>query len=154
MKYLLLAVAFAFPTASIAENNSNFSVGIGNDHGGVLGGKYAVNRGENKYYGSLGMLSYSSESGTKIGYGIGWERLIISDKHSAGLFIGTVSTKIKNDKTAIYNGISANYNYYFSGFSTRSFVLGGSVYGGKTSEDESEYDKNSNGLFVKLAYQW
>jgi hypothetical protein len=54
----------------MAENTSNISLGFGLDHG-YLGGKYSINRDKNKYYASLGVLSYSSESGTELGYGLG-----------------------------------------------------------------------------------
>ena len=144
---------FAFSSASMAENSSNISIGLGLDHGGI-GGKYAINRDKNKYYGSIGVLSYSSDTGVDIGYGLGWERLIIEDNHSAGLFIGTVASSMKASTAVTYYGMSANYNYYFSGFSNSSFVLGASIYSGITSEDESRYDKNTDGLYIKVAYQW
>ena len=143
----------ACSSASIAENTSNISLGFGLDHG-YLGGKYAINRDKNKYYASLGVLSYSSESGTELGYGLGWERLIWEDTHSVGLLLGTVSSKIYNERAVNYYGMSANYNYYFSGFTNSSFVLGASIYSGVTSEDESKYDESTSGLLFKIAYQW
>ena len=85
---------------------------------------------------------------------MGWERLIWEDNHSAGLFIGTVSSTIYNETAVIYYGMSANYNYYFSGFTDSSFVLGASLYSGVTLEDESRYDENTSGLLIKIAYQW
>ncbi|KGJ90912.1 hypothetical protein GAB14E_0576 [Colwellia psychrerythraea] len=140
-----------FSTASMAENSENISVGFGLDHG-FLGGKYAINRDKNKYYAALGVLSYSSESGIGLGYGLGWERLIFESNHSAGLFLGTVAATLKSESAITYYGMSANYNYYFSGYSNSSFVLGASVYSGVTSEDV--YDKNTSGLLIKIAYQW
>jgi hypothetical protein len=137
----------------MAEGNENISIGFGLDHG-FLGGKYAINRDKNKYYASLGVLSYSSESGIGLGYGLGWERLIFESNHSAGLFLGTVAAHLKNETAINYYGMAANYNYYFSGFSNSSFVLGASLYGGVTSEDESKYDDNESGILVKIAYQW
>lgn len=146
-------MSLAFSSQSMAENINNISVGLGLDHGNV-GGKYSINQDKNKYYGSIGILSYSRDSGIEFGYGLGWERLILEDKHSAGLFVGTVSSTIKNETSVNYYGMSANYNYYFSGFTNRSFVLGASLYSGVTSEDESKYDKNKSGLLLKVAYQW
>jgi hypothetical protein len=153
IKYLISSIFLAFSSVSMAENTSNISLGFGLDHG-YLGGKYSINRDKNKYYASLGVLSYSSESGTELGYGLGWERLIWEDNHSAGLFIGTVSSTIYNETAVIYYGMSANYNYYFSGFTDSSFVLGASLYSGVTSEDKSRYDENTSGLLIKIAYQW
>lgn len=154
MKYIVMCILFCYSLISFADTDSNLSFGLGHDHAGVVGVKYAINRDQDKYYGSFGLLSYSRFAGTKIGYGLGWERLFLGENNAFGLFAGTVSSHIRNSKAAVYHGVAATYNYYFLGFDEKSFVLGGSVYYGKTFDDDRRFDNNSGGSMVKIAYQW
>lgn len=103
-------------------NDSQLSFGLGTDHG-FLGLKYSINKNRDKYYGSLGVLAYSEGIGTKLGYGLGWERLMFGEKHSLGLFAGTTSAKTSGDRIAAYYGAAVTYNYYWSGFNEKSWVL-------------------------------
>lgn len=154
MKKSFAALTLCLAAFSHAEDNSNFSIGLGTDHAGVAGIKYSFNHGKSKYYGSLALLGYSSLAGSELGYGIGWERLIARNKHSLGLFAGTVSMNTSQNEAAVYYGLAGTYNYYFSGYDKQSFVLGGSAYVGTTSSDERLFDENSNGIHMKVAYQW
>ncbi|WP_444900477.1 hypothetical protein ACJJIX_20100 [Microbulbifer sp. VAAC004] len=153
MKYLLSVVLLSCSALASAAGDSNFSIGLGGDHAG-LGAKYAINRGKDKYFGAFGWLGYTEQVGWIEGYGIGWERLVSSDSHSVGTFLGTVSHDTVGEKVARYHGISLLYNYYFSGFSEASFVIGVDVYAGASSEDERYFDGNKAGASLKVAYQW
>lgn len=153
MKYILSAIIFTLSASTYAANDSNFSVGLGLDHGG-LGVRYSKNEGKNKYFGSLGLLSYVERSGAAIGYGVGWERMVSPNKHGLGLFLGSVDSKHFGEDVATYHGVSALYNYYFSGFSEKSFVIGASLYTGTTLEEEDYVSDKIVGVGIKLAYQW
>ncbi|MGL6162279.1 hypothetical protein [Microbulbifer sp.] len=153
MKYVLSALILGFSVSANAENDSNFSIGLGSDHGGI-GAKYSINHGKNKYFGSLGLLSYVESSGESIGYGLGWEHLVSPKKNALGVFLGSVDSKHFGKDVAIYQGIAATYNYYFSGFTEKSFVIGASIFSGTTSKNEEFLDKNTSGVNIKLAYQW
>ena len=153
MKYVLSAIILGLSASTNAANDSNFSIGLGSDHGGI-GAKYSKNQGKNKYFGSLGLLSYVERSGAAIGYGIGWERMVSHDKHGIGVFLGSVDSKHLGEEVATYHGVSAFYNYYFSGFNEKSLVLGASVFSGATSEDETYFEDREGGVNIKVAYQW
>ncbi|MFA0791659.1 hypothetical protein ACCI51_13975 [Microbulbifer echini] len=77
-----------------------------------------------------------------------------SDSHSVGAFLGAASHDTVGDKVASYHGISLLYNYYFSGFSEPSFVIGADVYAGASSKDGRYFDDNRAGASLKVAYQW
>ncbi|WP_019028298.1 hypothetical protein [Colwellia piezophila] len=153
MKYIISVLALSASSFCFAADDSNFSLGLGNDHGGI-GAKYSINTNDSKYYASLGIRVHSSEDGTGIGYGVGWDRKIGGDNHSLGIFGGAVSAHIANGEVAIYHGLSGTYNYYFSGFNNSSFVLGGSIYSGVTSKNENIFEESSSGVSIKVAYQW
>ncbi|WP_444939457.1 hypothetical protein [Microbulbifer sp. JMSA002] len=57
MKYLLSVFFLTCSMFASASGSLNFSLGLGEDHGG-LGAKYAINRGEDKYFVALGLLGY------------------------------------------------------------------------------------------------
>lgn len=154
MKALIPALTLCLSAFSHGADDTNLSAGLGTDHAGVAGVKYALNHGKSKYYASVALLGYSSAVGGELGYGIGWERLIASDKHALGLFAGTVSMDENHDEAVIYHGLAGTYNFYFNGFTERSWVLGGSAYSGVTSDDNSYIDDNASGIFVKVAFQW
>lgn len=153
MKYIILVLVMSLSSFCFAADDSNFSLGLGTDHGG-LGAKYSFNSHDSKYYASLGVRVHSSETGTGFGYGVGWDRKIGNDNHSLGLFAGSVSAQIDYGEVAIYHGLSATYNYYFSGFNNSSFVVGGSIYSGVTSKSEHMFEESSSGITLKIAYQW
>ncbi len=153
MKYIISVLAMFASSFCFAADDSNFSLGLGTDHGGI-GAKYSINNDDSKYYGSIGVRVHSSETGTGIGYGVGWDHKIGGNNHSLGIFAGVVSAQINYGKVVIYHGLSGTYNYYFSGFNNSSFVIGGSISSGVTSEDENLFEKNSSGVSLKLAYQW
>ena len=152
MKYIIPVLAMSVSSFCFSSDDSNFSLGLGTDHGG-LGAKYSFNSNESKYYASLGVHVHGDD-GTGLGYGVGWDREIGNDNHSLGIFGGSVSAEIAHGEVAIYHGLSGTYNYYFSGFNNSSFVLGGSVYSGVTSKSENRFEKNTNGVTLKIAYQW
>jgi len=153
MKYIFSVVLSVLSASTYAANDSNVSLGLGLDHGG-LGAKYSRNHEKNKYFGSLGLLSYVERSGAAIGYGIGWERMVSSERHGMGLFLGSVDSRHIGEEAVTYHGISAIYNYYFSGFSKKSFVVGASLYTGTTLEEEDYVSDKVSGVGIKLAYQW
>ncbi|WP_413662519.1 hypothetical protein ACG1BZ_14980 [Microbulbifer sp. CNSA002] len=153
MKYLLSVFFLTCSAFASAAGDSNFSLGGGQDHAGI-GAKYSINRGKDKYFGSLGWKGYSDEAGSVAGYGLGWERLVASDSHSLGVFLGLVEVNYRRDEAARYNGIALLYNYYFSGFSESSFVLGAAVHAGTRSGDEPYFDEHTTGASMKFAYQW
>ena len=74
MKYIIPVLAMSVSSFCFASDDSNFSLGLGTDHGG-LGAKYSFNNNESKYYASLGVRVHSS-NGTGFGYGVGWDRKI------------------------------------------------------------------------------
>jgi len=152
MKYIIPALAMSVSSSCFAADDSNFSLGLGTDHGG-LGAKYSFNRNDTKYYASLGVRVHSSD-GTGLGYGVGYDRKIGNDNHSLGVFGGSVSAEIAHGEVAIYHGLSGTYNYYFSGFNNSSFVLGGSIYSGITSKNKNRFEENTSGVTLKIAYQW
>ncbi len=152
MKYIIPALTMSVSSFCFASDNSNFSLGLGTDQGG-LGAKYSFNHNESKYYASLGVRVHGDD-GTGLGYGLGWERKIANDKHTLGIFGGSVSAEIAYGEVAIYHGLSGTYNYYFSEFNNSSFVLGASVYSGVTSTSENRFEKNTSGVTLKIAYQW
>jgi hypothetical protein len=153
MKYIISVLAMSVSSFSFAADDSNFSLGLGIDHGGI-GAKYSINNNDSKYYASLGIRVHSSNAGSGFGYGVGWDRKIGGDNHSLGIFAGAVSAQISQGEVAIYHGLSGSYNYYFSGFNNHSFVLGGSIYSGVTSKDENIFEESSSGVSLKIAYQW
>ena len=153
MKHLFLAIILGMSATANAAGDSNFSIGIGSDHGGI-GAKYSMNEGKDKFFGSLGLLSYVESSGAAVGYGIGWERMMSTGNHGIGLLVGAVDSKHLGDEIATYHGASAFYNYYFSGFNDKSFVIGACVFSGATSSDEIYFESSRSGVDIKLAYQW
>ncbi|WP_444931489.1 hypothetical protein ACJJIF_06850 [Microbulbifer sp. SSSA002] len=153
MKYLLCVFFLTCSAFASAAGDSNFSLGLGGDHGG-LGAKYAINRDEDKYFATLGLLGYSEHTGWTEGYGIGWERLVSSDRHTVGTFLGAVSSDSGGRVMTRYHGISLLYNYYFSGFSDSSWVIGGDIYGGVSEDDDLNFDDELYGIKLKFAYQW
>jgi len=153
MKYILSVLAMSASSFCFAADDSNFSLGLGTDHGG-LGAKYSINIDDSKYYASLGVRVHSSEGGTGFGYGVGWDHKIGGNNHSLGIFAGAVSAQISHGEVALYHGLSGTYNYYFSGFNNSTFVMGGSIYSGVTSKNEYIFEESSSGVALKLAYQW
>ncbi|WP_444914164.1 hypothetical protein [Microbulbifer sp. TRSA007] len=153
MKYLLSVFFLTCSAFASAAGDSNFSLGVGVDHAG-LGAKYSINRGKDKYFGSLGWKGFSDEAGSVTGYGLGWERLVASDSHSLGAFLGLVEVHYSRNEAARYNGIALLYNYYFSGFSESSLVLGAAVHAGTRSGDRPYFDEHTTGASIKFAYQW
>ena len=152
MKYFIPMLLISISSFCCAAKDSNFSLGLGTDHGG-LGAKYSFNNYESKYYASLGVHVHGDDD-TGLGYGVGWDRKIGNDNHTLGIFGGSVSAKIAHGEVAIYHGLSGTYNYYFSGFNNRSFVLGGSIYSGVTSKSKNNFEENTSGVTLKIAYQW
>jgi len=152
MKYIIPVLVISVSSFCCAADDSNFSLGLGTDHGG-LGAKYSFNNNESKYYASLGVHVHGDD-GTGLGYGVGWDRKIGNDNHSLGIFGGSVSAQIAHGEVAIYHGLSGTYNYYFSGFNNSSFVLGASIYGGVTSSNKYLFEENKSGVALKVAYQW
>ncbi|QFT54567.1 hypothetical protein [Microbulbifer sp. THAF38] len=153
MKYLLSVFFLTCSMFASAAGDSNFSLGVGVDHAG-LGAKYSINRGKDKYFGSLGWKGFSDQAGSVTGWGLGWEHLVSSDSHSLGTFLGLVEVDYAGDSAVRYHGVALLYNYYFSGFSESSFVLGAAIHAGASSYDGPYYDDNTTGATVKLAYQW
>ena len=152
MKYIISVLAMSASSFCFASDDSNFSLGLGTDHGGI-GAKYSINNNDSKYYASLGIRVHS-DSGTGLGYGVGWDRKIWGANHSLGIFAGAVSAQISHGEVALYHGLSGTYNYYFSGFNNSTFVMGGSIYSGVTSKNEYIFEESSSGVALKLAYQW
>lgn len=154
MKALISALTLCLASVTYADEDANLSVGWGTDHGGVVGLRYALNRGASKYYGTVSLLGYSSSAGAEAGYGIGWEHLVSRDKHAMGIFAGTVALDFNGDEAAVYHGLAGTYNYYFRGFTERTLVVGGSIYGGTTSGNDRLFEDDKYGINAKLAFQW
>ena len=151
-KYVLLVAFLSLSETSHAENQ--FSIGLGEPYGGFLGGKYAIGLENFKVYAGAGLLGYSSDFGSVPGYNLGFDYRIESTKHSLGLSYGTVALSSINRKKAEYIGTALNYNYYFSDFNSRSWMLGLSAFQGKRDTPSSKYKDNETGLTINVGFQF
>ena len=149
-----LILASLMSVSSHSSDANHLSFGLGTDQGG-LGFQYSINNNNSKYYIALGLHSYSQASGTNLGYGLGWEKLIGTSKNnSLGLFLGAISSSAVNTERTTYHGVAATYNYYFNEFVNNSWVVGGSLGYGKSSNNASYFSDSTSQASLKLSYQW
>ncbi len=155
MKVFLFFILASFMSVSSYSRDANhFSFGLGTDQGG-LGFQYSISSNDSKYYIALGLQSYSEASGTNLGYGLGWEKLIgKSRNNSLGLFLGAVSSSAVNTERTTYHGVAATYNYYFNEIANNSWIVGGSLGYGESSNNASYFSDSTSQASLKLSYQW
>ena len=118
-----------------------------------MGGSYSIPFDNYRLRLSLGLLAYYADE-AKVGYGVGIERQVGDTGHAVSMAIGTVYAQATIRRIAVYNGISANYNYYFSGYTENSFFLGGSLFSGKSDDSSPIFEQNKSGAFLNIGYQF
>ena len=129
-KVIILLLALSLPSfASDLDDNFEFSAGIGEQYGGVLGGKFSYKTEYAKYFGSLGL----------IGFGAGFETIFNQDsKHSFGLVAG--QEVLRSEDGFVF----ATYSYHVNGFHQQGMVFSFGV--GITRQDEigllGDYGRN------------
>jgi|GEM_PF-6898360 len=79
---------------------------------------------------------------------------MVSSNHGVGLYLGAKYTQ-GNDGVSKKNayGAALTYNYYFSGFKEKGFVVGGSLRGNISDSPNLMFDEDVI-IAVKAAYQW
>jgi hypothetical protein len=152
----IFSILLLFTSATANAESTGISIGAGIPYGSKLGVKYSIGKNDTKYYLGAGILSHSSLGGTTLGYGFGFDHKIVNDHHSIGGSFGAVGSTLflNNSKAYINLGSAINYSYYFSGFNTKSWVVGGSIYSGKVDVPGTEYDKNINGFVLSGGYNF
>lgn len=156
MKKILLIVSLSIGS-SFACAESNFAVGVGQPYGGVLGlgARYAQGISEDfRATVGLGLLAYSSKSGSALGYNLGFEYIFDGGNHTLGLSYGTVKGSDLLGDQKSYDGPSLNYSYYFSGANKASWVLGAGVCEGKRDVPNDYYSDSTSGGFIHFGYQF
>jgi hypothetical protein len=138
--------------SSISYAESQAAIGLGLPYGGFLGGRYSAIFENTKVFLGAGLLSYTSSSGSMLGYNAGFDYQIGSSSHSLGMSYGTVTA---NGADSIYIGTSYNYAYYFSGFNERSWIAGFSSYKGKQEKNNIfGYRDSKSGTFINVGFQY
>jgi hypothetical protein len=151
---IFLILGSLMSVSSHSSDANHLSFGLGTDQGG-LGFQYSLNNDNSKYYIALGLHSYSQASGTNLGYGLGGEKLIGKSRNSSlGLFLGAISSSAVNTERTTYHGVAATYNYYFNAFANNSWVVGGSLDYGRSSNNASYFSDSTSQASLKLSYQW
>ena len=152
--FIFLILASLMSVSSYSSDANHLSFGLGTDQGG-LGFQYSFNNNESKYYITLGLQSYSEASGVNLGYGLGWEKLIgQSRNNSLGIFLGAISSSAVNEERTTYHGAAATYNYYFNEIENNSWIIGGSLGYGTSSNNASYFSNSITETSLKLSYQW
>ena len=136
----LIALTLMFSVSTHAE--TQYTVGLGYQYGGVLGAQVAYIDGNNKYFASLGL----------IGAALGAQRVFGSErKHSFGVVIG------KEELTSEDGFTLVTYNYHASGFNNTGLVFGLSA--GVKSEDAGFYvdyngTKTDGVVMINIGYKF
>lgn len=142
----------------MADQDRSLAIGVGKPFGGYLGAKYSLNRENYKFYGSFGLLGYTQHTGMRPGYGVGFDRRILQSNSSVGLYIGTVSSAAGvfygHSSSVVYHGVAINYLYHFSGFNSKTWILGLSAYIGESSGTNYYWDEQETGWFISAGYQF
>ncbi|WP_299599447.1 hypothetical protein [uncultured Microbulbifer sp.] len=140
MKTFLVLFGVFLSMSVSASNQSFFEVGVGSQFGGLLGAKYAVAAGENRYFLGAGVSDFRGTSGREYGVSLGWERAL-SRKHSLGAFVLTKNYDVYTPTTfsqeaglqpgtlesVVSNYIAGSYTFYFNGSDSQSVVAGASI---------------------------
>ncbi len=100
----LLLISFAG-----SAGDFEFAIGAGHEYGGVLGGQFAYKTEYSKYYGSVGLIGFSTGFQTTFSK---------NSKHAYGMTVGSELF------TSPSGFLFATYNYHFKGFSNNGLVIG------------------------------
>lgn len=153
-KYLIFLVLF-YCANSIAA--PDFSLGWGTIFGAGPGVMLSTQSDNYKYFGSLGLAGYSQSTGSELGYGVGVDYNFIDTKSSVGIFLGSVAVHVSSinsySEVATYNGLAVSYNYHFSGFNRRGWLVGLAAYSGKTNDSGILNDSSTSGTNFNVGFQ-
>ncbi|WP_019028947.1 hypothetical protein [Colwellia piezophila] len=107
MKISLIALLLI--SFSSSAGDFEFAIGAGHEYGGILGGQFAYKTEYSKYYGSVGVVGFSTGFQTTFSK---------NSKHAYGVTVGAEA--IDSSEGFLF----ATYNYHFKGFSNNGFVIG------------------------------
>jgi hypothetical protein len=151
IKTALVASLFTLHFSTSAEEIS-VGLGAGTSYSG-LGANVAYVSETDMKYASAGCVSYSSNSGSTCGAGIGWIKTDLfnsdSNKHGLGAYLGIVGVEkaFYREDEAVY-GVGLGYHYFFNGINDSGFNLGVTVVAGDTADDDKF------GLVLQAGYQF
>jgi hypothetical protein len=105
-------IALSLISFAGSAGNFEFTIGAGHEYGGILGGQFAYKTEYSKYYGSVGLIGFSTGFQTTFSK---------NSKHAYGVTVGAEA--IDSEEGFLF----ATYNYHFKGFSNNGFVIGTGV---------------------------
>ena len=154
MKIFAFFLLLFFTSATQAQMQTSFSLGLGTSYGG-LGAKLRTEAFEGYYlFGGAGLMYYSSLGGAAYGWQTGIEKSFANDRHGLSASYGALSARTISETNLIYYGPSLNYAYYFSGFGRSTWLIGGSAYRGELEDNDYGFEATTTGVAFLVGYQF